>query len=215
MGMAMVAAHNGKPPFVRGFLCIVISILLRSMQGSNLMLRPIFGHGALVWLGSYVPTWTREQSPKEGLGFGMLDRVLNKHFHAVSERVLTRYGDAQLTINGLCIEGRTVRHLHRASAVINGDGQCVIANNLNGGELSSGRQGDIASGDEKHISVNDIIGLYRGRMPGAGQGPNPFAAFEDTGGFPLKAGDVRQVTVELQNLARQHDLIALTKVICV
>lgn len=139
----------------------------------------------------------------------MLDSPFTEHLHAVHESVPAGYRDAQLPFDGLCIEGGAMRHLHRALAVINSDGQGVVADDPHGGELRGGCQGAIAGGSQQHIGVGNVIGLDGGGMAGASQRPDLLAAFQDAGGFKLKARDFREVTVELQDFTRLHDLIAL------
>lgn len=80
---------------------------------------------------------------EEGFGCGIVDRAFTQGFHTGHEAIPRRDRDAELALDGLCVELGTVGYLDRAGTVAQRNGEGVVAHDANGRELRCRSEGPI------------------------------------------------------------------------
>ena len=146
---------------------------------------------------------------KKAKGFFGLNFAFGEGAHPEHEFVPLRDGNAQLFFDSSWIKACAVRHLDGVGGAVQGDTQGVVADHANGGRGCGGRKCAVAGGCQQQIAVDLIIALQRRCLAGFGECPELATPFKHSCGFQLVAGELRQVSVEFQNLTRLYDLVAV------
>lgn len=92
-----------------------------------------------------------------------------------------------MALDRLRIELAAVRHLDRARTITERNGERVVADHPNRGELSRRRERAVARGGEQQVPVDLVMALQRSALACTGERPQLLAVLENARCFEFEA----------------------------